>query len=402
MTPGRLDDLLARALQTGVIPQDATDEERRELEQLVDRAKDVRLNAAVVRREAEAALPTARARFQRHLESQRPVAVAPSVAPEPKPGYLGRLLAGRRMAFGASVASLAVVAVLAIALLQPFSSPQSAAALTIDDYVQLQGVVAATDGQGGVTVQSADFGNLEVALSDLTSVFSPDGEPTTTELQPGDPVVVGGIVTAKRAIRATSVAVAENQSPPPPIERPKVRVLRDFRPIQGTITLVSLSPDGENARVLLRLGDERIFVDVEPRSVDQFFESEGTALQARVRVVEAPDLAKGVFRLQPIEQQPSATVEPGGARPQFQNVRGVILSREGNLLRVETDRGIVAVELRPTTAIRLGESGLTREAILRGETAIGHGVVISGNPGGAAGRRIVAEVLTLLPKPAQR
>src|SRR5687768_14723059 len=70
--------------------------------------------------------------------------------------------------------------------------------------------------------------------------------------------------------------------------------LHDALPIsiQGTITLVSLSPDGENARVLLRFGDERIFVDVEPRSVDQFFESTGTALQARVRVVEAPDLAK--------------------------------------------------------------------------------------------------------------
>ena len=394
MTPDRLDDLLARALQTGVIPPDASDEERREITPLIERAKDVRLNAAVVRREAEAAMPTARARFQRHLESQRPVAVAASLAPEAKPGFLGRLLAGRRMAFGASVASLAVIAVLAIAVLQPFSNPEPAAALTVDDYVQLQGVVAATNGEGVVTVQSGDFGYLDVALSDLTSVVTSNGQPATTGLQPGDPVVVGGIVTAKRAIRATSVAVAENESPPLPLERPNIRVLKEFRPVQGIITLVSLSPDGRHARVLLTLGGASIFVNVDAQSVDQFFETAGTALQARARVVEAPDLPKSVFRLQPLEP---STIAPG--QPQFQNIRGTLLSREGNLLRVQTDRGVVPVELRPTTAIRLGQSGLTRDSILRGETAIGHGVVISGNAGGPVGRRLIAEVVTLLPKP---
>ena len=403
MTPDRLDDLLSRALQTGVIPQDATDEERAELEPLLDRANDLRLNAAVVRSEADAVMPAARARFQRHLESQRPVPVTRTAVTAPRAGFLGRLFAGRGVAFGASLASLAVIIVLAVAVLQPFSSPQSAAALTIDDYVQVQGVVSATNDEGGVTVQSANFGTLDVALTDLTSVVSPTGEPATEQLRPGDPVLIGGIVTANRAIAASSVAVAENQAAPTPMARPNIRVLKEFRPIQGTITLLSLSPNGERARILLTLGDNSVFVNVDPRSIDGLLATSGTALQARVRVVEAPDLPGGVFRLDQLDPPSSSPTPPGGqVRPQFQNVRGVVLSREGNLFRVQTDRGAILVEIRPTTAIRLGESGLTREGVLRGETAIGHGVVISGNPGGAVGRRVIAEVVVLLPNPAQR
>ena len=67
MSPERLDELLSRALQTGLIPKDATPEEREELEPLLERAEDVRLNAVAVRAEADAALPAMR-EFAKALE----------------------------------------------------------------------------------------------------------------------------------------------------------------------------------------------------------------------------------------------------------------------------------------------------------------------------------------------
>jgi hypothetical protein len=48
--------------------------------------------------------------------------------------------------------------------------------------------------------------------------------------------------------------------------------------------------------------------------------------------------------------------------------------------------------------MRTGQSGLTLQAILQGETIVGHGVVISGNPDGS-GRRVIAELVVVLPKP---
>ena len=61
----------------------------------------------------------------------------------------------------------------------------------------------------------------------------------------------------------------------------------------------------------------------------------------------------------------------------------------------------VPVVIRPATVIRLGQSGLTLADIREGETAIGHEVVVSGNLNTRAARGIIAEVVTVLPKPAR-
>src|SRR5690606_33926084 len=109
-------------------------------------------------------LPTARARFQRHLAEQRTPSQAP-VAPirSPQRGVFGRWLGGRGMTFAGSAIGVAVLAVFALLVIQPFGGVESASALTIDDYVQVEGVVSATN-NGSVTVQSSDLGNLEIAL----------------------------------------------------------------------------------------------------------------------------------------------------------------------------------------------------------------------------------------------
>ena len=115
MTPDRLDDLLERTLAAGEIPTDATAEERAQLQPLLGRARELRLNASTVRAEADATLPTARARFQRHLESQRPAAVAPLPAAKARSSWFGARFGARTMTFASSAAVIAVIAVLALA-----------------------------------------------------------------------------------------------------------------------------------------------------------------------------------------------------------------------------------------------------------------------------------------------
>ncbi len=401
MTPDRIDELLQRALETGVVPADATAEERAELAPLLASSAALKLNAARVSAEANAAMPTARARFQRHLEAQRRAASQPAQPAaarggQSSGGFFGGFFGTRAFAMSGAVATIAVIAVLALVILQPFSSVETASALTIDDYVQLDGVVAATDGST-VTVQSPVVGEVEIAVSDQTAVSDENGERAATSLKAGDPVLVSGIVTAKKAIAASNVAVASNQTAATDGNSAKVTQLKKFREgLVGSIRVLAFSPDGSRARVLLVTARERLLVDIDARSMDEFLAANPRPLGATVHIVEAPDLPKGVFRL---EAAPSSggtpTVTSG---PQFQNVRGVVLSRTANILMVRTDRGVVPVVVRRTTTVRFGDSGLTLQDVLAGETVIGHEISVSGNQETANSRRIVATLIVVIGK----
>lgn len=400
MSPDRIDELLQRALESGEIPADATADERAELAPLLAASAELRLNASRVWAEADASVPTARARFQRRLEEERRAAVPP---PRPVAGgqssgsFFGRFLGSRMLAMSSSVAALAVVAILALVILQPFSSVETASALTVDDYVQVQGVVSATDGTT-VTIQSSVVGDLQVALSDQTSVSDESGEREAASLRPGDPVLVSGIVTAKRAIAASNVAVAAQATAPGESSAERITLLKKYREgLVGSIRVLSFSPDGSRARVLLVTPSESLLVDVDGIAMDRFLASTPRPVGAIVRVVAAPDLAKGVFRLEPAE---STAVTPPAAStgPQFQNVRGVVVGRTLNVLMVRTDRGTVPVVLRRTTAIRFGESGLTAADVQSGDTVIGYEVLVSGNQEAANSRRVVATLIVVTGK----
>lgn len=397
MSPERLDDLLSRSLETGVIPADATPEERRELAPLLERAMDVRLSSAAVRGEADSAMPAARARFQRHLQAQRPVAPAP-LPRTSRRGFLGGLLNGRGMAFVASAASIGVIALVALAVLQPWNTPESAAALTVDDYVQVQGVVSNTNGDV-VTVASPDLGNLEVALNDLTTVTDAAG--VAGPLRRGDTVLVAGVVTARRAIAASAVSVSQTGATPP-AGRPAIRTLKEFKAVEGTVKLVSLSPDGVGARVLLRTSTESLFVDIEQTSTNVLLTNPGGPLEARVRVTPVRGAAKGVFGLELLDAANPAPTPPGTAVTQFRTIRGVVLSRNLNVFIVRTTQGDIPVSVRGSTAIRLGDSGLSLADIRDGERIIGHEVVASGVANPRNQRGIIAEVVTVMERPGQQ
>jgi hypothetical protein len=389
-----LDQLLARALETGEVPPDATAEERAELVTLLAQAAGLRLNAARVHSEASASMPTARARFQRHVQAQeaarRPAVPALAAA---RPGILDRLLAGRFVAFATSAAAVAVVAIVAILVLQPFSDPETASALEIDDYVQLEAVVSETR-DGTVVVQAPDIGNLEVALNSETAITAADGG-APGALKRGDSVLVSGVVTAKRAIAATNVSVAPDGRELPGGEQRKIPLLKDLRPgLEGTIRLLSLSPDGRQGRVLLIVGENQLLVAVDPASMDQFLSAPNGGVGAHVRVVAGGDLPKGVFRLEVIGRpSPQPGAEP---RPQFENVRGVVIGRTLNVLQVRTDKGVIPVVVRPLTSIRFGSSGLTPEDIRAGESVVGWEIAITGNLEAPDSRRVLASIIVVL------
>lgn len=401
MNPDRIDALLQRSLETGRIPDDATAEERVQLAPLLAAAASLKLNAAQVAEEANAAMPTARARFQRTLAQARAVDQPPVRQPvavgQSRGGLLSRFTGRRGFAFSGAIAAAVVVAVFALVLIQPFGTVETASALTVDDYVQVDGVVSANDGNT-VTLQSPALGDITVAVTDQTAVSDEHGERTLATLKPGDSVLVSGVVTARRAIAASNLAVAAGKATPPPEVSATPKLLKQYREgLTGLVRVLALSPDGSHARILLVTPREQVLVDIDKAAMDRFLAQNPHPVGATVRVVEAPDLPKGVFRLEGATGA-GATPAPEVASPQFENVRGVVTGRTGNVYMVRTDRGVTPVVVRRTTTIRVGDSGLTLEDVLAGSPVIGHEVSVSGNPDAAGGRRIVATLIIVLGK----
>ena len=312
-------------------------------------------------------------------------------------GLLSRFTGRRGFAFSGAIAAAVVVAVFALVLIQPFGTVETASALTVDDYVQVDGVVSANDGNT-VTLQSPALGDITVAVTDQTAVSDEHGERTLATLKPGDSVLVSGVVTARRAIAASNLAVAAGKATPPPEASATPKLLKQYREgLTGLVRVLALSPDGSHARILLVTPREQLLVDIDKAAMDRFLAQNPHPVGATVRVVEAPDLPKGVFRL---EGAPGAgaTPAPEVTSPQFENVRGVVTGRTGNVYMVRTDRGVTPVVVRRTTTIRVGDSGLTLEDVLAGSPVIGHEVSVSGNPDAAGGRRIVATLIIVLGK----
>ena len=393
MTPDRLDALLSETLATGSIPEGATPDERARLEELLASVSTLRRGAEAVRAEADAAMPVARDRFQRHLAAQqRP---APSATPPPTKthaGFFGGFLGGVAGSLGAlrlsaSVAAIAVVALAAILLARPFSGAETASALSVDDYVQVQGVVAETAGDF-VTVQSSEFGTLRVGLSDTTSIVDRETVRDRSELRPGDAVLVSGVVRDARKkhirIEANTLALASAE----PGTLPALTPLKELRTLddglEGTITVLALAPDGRGARILVDAGrGHQLIVNVDRASAERFVADSTTALGSRVRIVRDDSLPRGVFRFEAMhapggDPPPGGGHGVGGMRPELVRIEGVLTAREGERATVETGRGPVTVLVRPLTRILAGQSGLTLEDIRAGERAIGHEITVRG------------------------
>lgn len=397
----RIDSLVAEALRTGEVPPGVTDDERSEVLDALAAAGRLREARRNVDSEARAAMATARARFQRFVaEAERPA--APGIA-VPRQGWFARNL-GRHRVWATAGAAVAV-GVLAVIILfgsQALTSgTESAEALTPDDYVQVQGVVSATNPDGSVTVAS-DLGTVTVAVSDMTNIADDSGAPTS--LKAGDTVLIGGIVKDDKSIAASTLAVARAAAVAP--RKTALRELKKLTPgLSGRIELFAISGDGSSGTVLIETAKgDRYVIHVDAATAAALINRSATAVGTDVTVSDGAVAGNGTFALAVVE---NASPTPGASAPAsasaagFAGVRGVIVAREANVVRVMTTDGrMVNVVVRANTRIVLAGSGLTAADLTDPKPAIGHAVAVTGGREGAGGR-IIADVLVIGPKPAK-
>lgn len=423
MNGKRLDLLLEVMLATGSLPLDVSEAEHAEVMALIGVAATVRSATPTVEDEAIEAMPIARARFARYLSN--PQAFERNAR---RGGQLGWRAVGStfgRMAMTRAAAAVALVAILTLVVSQSLTSHSgtaSAQVLTPGDYVQLEGTVitsrTAQNGVQQVRLQS-DAGQFEIELSSESSVVAGQAPSDTSAVQLGDRILVGGVVNDGGGVGARTLVVS-NQSgaktPPPASPRANPKVKTADRPLEGQIVSFSLSADLKTARVVLDDGKGGLFLArINRKSVEALLLQSVNALGAHVRLVSGG--APGLFGLTvatdatPAATSRATTVDrtpakatpskPPQSKAQFVEVKGTILARENNILRVQTERGAVLVVLRPDTRILPGDTGATLEALRSGAfNPVGYAL---GAAGGfdAKSDRISADLVVLGPKSGQ-
>ncbi len=403
MTPDRLDALLEEALRTGVIPAGATEAERARVQPLLENAARLRRHGSAFNHEASNAMPAARARFQQHIAASRPT---PSAAP-PKTSRWRSLVAVRPLRYAVSAGAVAAALLVAVAVVRPFGGTETASALSVDDYVQAPGVVS-TAAEGVLTVESSEFGTLQVNISPETAIAGTAGALEAGALKAGDTVLVGGIIRSagdrRATIAANTVALSAEGQRPRDFDRP--HELREFREgIEGTVAAFVLSPESTARVVIATPGGERLLVNTDADSAAALFANANSPVGLSVRVGRMLD-ARRAFALEAVEDfrpggDDEAHLGPGGeGHHGFAGLEGIIIERVANVFHVESDSGEAQVVIRPDTRILLGESGLTREALLRGERLAAHSIRVTGGIERGTGR-LIADLIVVGPIPAQ-
>lgn len=396
MSADRIDELLEEALATGAVPDHASASERAEVKRLLEARGLLQTVAAGVGEEAESSRSTARARFQRYVAVN-------SVEAAPRRRLLpwGRLAPHRMtMALAGSAVSVAMIAIAAVIAWQlTGNSTPSAYAEMVEpgDYVQIEGVVGATDG-GELELESA-LGNVDVELGSAT-VMGADAAHGAGSLRRGDRVLVSGIAGGGRRLVAQTVALGADERPPRVINLRQLRRLQAS--LEGEVISYTISSDGSRGAVLLEASDgSRYLVPVDGESATRLLEEASTALGQRVTVVEASGTTPGTFTL----DLPFSQGE--GHAGELVNVRGVIAAAAiapqptgggvpDVLLTVQTVRGPVEVRVPEDARSFLGASDLPAgpRLLIR---AVGHTVSVTGGRDAGTGQ-VIADALVLGPR----
>lgn len=398
MSADRTDELLEEALATGAIPDYASASERAEVTRLLEARGLLQTVAAGVGEEAESSRSTARARFQRYVAVN-----SAEAAPRRRLLPWGRLAPrGMTMALAGSAVGVAMIAIAAVIAWQlTGNSTPSAYAEMVEpgDYVQIEGVVGATDG-GELELESA-LGNVNVEVGDAT-VMGAEAARGPGSLKRGDRVLVSGVAGSGRRLVAQTVALSGEggQRPPRVINFHQLRRLQAT--LEGEVISYTISSDGSRGAVLLEaLDGGRYLVPVDGESATRLLEQASTALGQRVTVVEESGTTSGTFSL----NLPSS--DDDGAAGELVNVRGVIAEAsigspptDGGvpdvLLTVQTLRGRVEVRVPEHARSFVGGSGLPAgpRLLIR---AVGHPVSITGGLSTGTGQ-VIADALVLGPK----
>lgn len=454
MKQERIDRLLDEALSTGTVPADASPVERAEVERLLTAAGTLRVSAKQANEEANASMPVARARFERFMAASQSAAPAPA---KPARGSLfGWLfLAHRALGTAATAAAIGIVATIAVVVSQnTFSGVETASAqvLTPGDYVQVSGVVAGSTGTGDqrMVKVTSDFGEVEVALSSVTSVVDDADAVDPASIKKGDAVLISGLVQKDRKIAAQTLAVSAETAPLPP--KPQIKELKVLRPgLEGRIVFLSLGEDGRRARVVLDVKGELLLLRITDRSLKLLLQAGTTPVGTRVSVLQEPGSPEGVFSLKPAATSdglppgptegtspgtasttttatppPTSPTRPAGATSassatgtaatgtsaagstavpgstgtpaapiKFTGFKGIVTGRVANVLLVDSARGPAKVVIRAETRLVIADSGLLRDAVKNGDAAIGHEVTVSGS---IIDGRVIADLIVFGPK----
>lgn len=422
----RIEDLLEQSLSTGTIPEEATAAERAELEELVPAARTLRDGRHAIDAEASRSLPIARARFERFVAAnQQPVAVRAQAVSVPRRGLFSRLfdvhrgvaLAGAAVAIGL----LGVVALVTSQALLSNTETASAQVLFPDDYVQVQGTVQSLNGTGDARTVSLDSpaGRIDIALSGETSVVDEQTTIDPATIKVGDQLLIGGVAVDGHTVSAQTVALSRAK---PAAGTPRLKLLsRLAASLEGRVSLLTISRDGTTARVAIDgVNGERYVAKVDVATAEELLRLSSTALGAIVRANAQAD-PKAPIRLaltspSPSSPVPERTVTPDvtqgapaagtvtrpdaatvAGKASFVTVRGVVIGRNGNLLSLETARGLVTVVVRPTTRRLAGDSGLTVADLGNPDAAIGHTATVTGGLEARTGR-VVADLIILGPR----
>ncbi|WP_322819446.1 hypothetical protein [Tepidiforma sp.] len=374
MTPDRLDDLLARALETGTIPPDASPHEQAQLEQLLAARENLLAARHTIDREADAAMPLARARFQRYLAARQPT---PAQRPThtASPHLLARLLQAPRLPLAASLAALLLIALAALLLTDPLRGTQQAQALGLDDYVQLAGTVTQSD-NSTILVDQPDLGPIRIDTTEAIFLDT-DGNTLDRPPAPGEHILVAGIVREARAGRILIAAQTLSTSAAPNDETPghlqRLSSL-DGAP-EGTIRLVAIDPAGRSGRAIVALADgRRALVEIDPASLGALLAATGTSLGSRVRLA---DDHGPPFSLEPLDSRPGQSHSGGPGRAAL-HLAGTIADVKPKTFTLQTSDGPVTIERRPGLRILPGASGLTQRDLRKLESLQGYPAVVAG------------------------
>ncbi len=430
----RMDDLLDDYLDCGEIAAGVTIAERIELERMATAAGLFRATRSTVEAEARASQPKAKARFERFMAANQAAAAAAPlrIRSEPLPrSWLGRVLQMNRGLGAIGVAAaIGVLALVAVFTSQnAFNGTATAAAqvLTPGDYAQVYGTVSSISGEGEETslMVDSEFGQLRVSVSDVTSVVEANALREIASIRPGESILIAGLVGKNRIIAATTLALAGANATPIVSGLAVAKDLKRTPPSEfdGRVTLITLAKDGIGARLVVAIADgTRYTVHIDRRSAGVLLGSE-RVIGELVHLVHLQGEPKNLYVVQigtippvgsPAAGSPSPATNPTRAaqsaapsplpttpvRPGtgFVRASGTITGRSANVLSIQTDAGLLNVVIRPNTQVLLGESGLTRGDVLRGEIVIGHSVNLQGGIERATGR-VIADVIIVGPKP---
>ena len=290
------------------------------------------------------------------------------------------------------------------------SDTSSAYALDAEpgDYLQVDGVVTeVSEGDEGLRfLINSEGGQIFVDVTEDTAVLQDDQVIDAGLVKVGQRLAVSGLVNDHRRIGAAVLSIqGDGDSAPTDVQ---VDERNDIDgPVVGHVVLVKFDRSHhDRGQLILRLPDGKVVAyAVNGETLADFITDEGFAPGSEVT------LGRGLggndrFSITPSRHRGDPCEEPFGQRDFHgqETFCGIVMSRDANLVELQTRDGVVSVEVvRDTNIIVLVLSGLTREEAFASDAIVGHGVQVTGHERAdtfIAGQLVVGPKADRLPPPA--